>query len=283
MYFYDKNDKLCVRCDNLNHIVKNCQNEILSTWKQFYLREMIFENATIQMNFAIANYDEFDDNVRSYDSYSIFEFTNSTEQFTFFSTTSISNISFVASNSNHFIEYEIIDFTIKSLTVFTKTKIVNVKYDEKSDSNKRPHVKKITTNQSQVSAQSTQNDRIKLKNSKKQNKKIEIASLIKMMNENTNVYDKSIFIRIILKINKIDLIWMKWLTFSSVACKELKRLCTKIFKKRTSKVKTFVTNQSAQQFNSQFLFQYSSQYFQQTQNWSMFQQFQISFQQSTMF
>ena len=307
----EKDDRLCIRCNHLSHIAKKCKNEVLSAWKQVYFRKLMFENQSIQINFVTYDFEEFDENVRSYESYSIFEFTNNIEQSTSFNSWFSIVVVSIASEFNHFINYEIIDLSINSSFHYTDVKAVNIKYDENFDSNKKFHVEKSIVEQSQtdiqfqvdlqlqidvqsqidfqfqsdlqsqIDVQSIQNERQK-KDQKKQSKKTKMISLMRMMNENTKFYDKSIFIRSILKNNKINMNWMKWLTYSSTTCKKFKKLCIKVIKKRISKIKFLVSNQSFQQFNFQFMSQYTQQFQSQMQN-QMFQQFQMSSQQQIVY
>ena len=76
------------------------------------------------------------------------------------------------------------------------------------------------------------------KSQKKVGKRTDPQPLIDMMNDVTGSYNKPISIRQILKQNKIDMSWMNWITWSPDACKELKRLCTRVAKKQVSKAKT---------------------------------------------
>ena len=170
----------------------------------------MFENRSIQINFVIVEYDDFDDNVRSYDNYQIFEITNNTKQFSSIVTTFQFINTLVSTKFNNFICYEIIELTTNSLIFFTKSKTMNAKYDEKFDSNKRSHTKKIISKQFNQSIQfqttksSKSNDKTKRKIQTKQNKKTKMIFLKNIINEIIEMYDKSISIKNILKSNKID-------------------------------------------------------------------------------
>ena len=135
----NKNDRLCIKCEHLNHIFKKCSDDVLSTWKQFYLREIMFDQST-QMNFATVDFEDFDDNVRFYDNYFIFDFLiTSFEKITFFTSIVLMNDALVNS-TNHSIHVEIIDLFMHSHV--DNINAVNALYDEKSEANKRSHVKK---------------------------------------------------------------------------------------------------------------------------------------------
>jgi hypothetical protein len=70
-----------------------------------------------------------------------------------------------------------------------------------------------------------------------------------------SVYEKSISVRQILKVNKIDINLLNWMTWSLETCKELKRLCIRVTKKRAFKFKknSFVSQYSSfsESFNSE--------------------------------
>ena len=58
-----------------------------------------------------------------------------------------------------------------------------------------------------------------------------------MLDDTIGAYDKPLSIRHVLKNNKVNMIWMDYLAWSPAACKELKRLCTRVSKKRVPKAK----------------------------------------------
>lgn len=66
-------------------------------------------------------------------------------------------------------------------------------------------------------------------------RKTEPQPLVGMMNESTGAYDRPISVRQVLKQNKVDISWLDWIAWSPDACKELKRLCTRVTKKSVSK------------------------------------------------
>jgi hypothetical protein len=51
---YSQN-QLCVRCDYINHIFKKCTNDSLLSWKQSYLKKIVFDQST-QINY-LSTYD----------------------------------------------------------------------------------------------------------------------------------------------------------------------------------------------------------------------------------
>jgi hypothetical protein len=58
-----------------------------------------------------------------------------------------------------------------------------------------------------------------------------------MFNDLAGKYDSLISIREVLQRNKVDISWMNLVAWSSVVCRELKRLCTRVAKKKGSKAK----------------------------------------------
>ena len=54
-----------------------------------------------------------------------------------------------------------------------------------------------------------------------------------MLDDTTGAYDKPLSIRRVLKANKIDMTFMDFMAWSPSACKELKRLATRVTKKKT--------------------------------------------------
>ena len=102
-----------------------------------------------------------------------------------------------------------------------------------------------------------------------------------MLNDASNKYDTIILIRQVLQNNKINLFWMNFIAWFLTVCRKLKRLCTRVTKKRESKK---IIDQSTQQFNStisQYLSQFMSTY--QMSVSQIFQQISQSIQQIYVF
>ena len=94
---------------------------------------------SIQMNFATIDFENFDDNVRFYDNYFIFDFSiTSFEKITFFTSIVLMNDALINS-TNHSIHVEIVDLFMHSHV--DNVNVVNALYDEESEINKRSHVK----------------------------------------------------------------------------------------------------------------------------------------------
>ena len=141
-----------------------------------------------------------------------------------------------------------------------EAKMANTFYGEGSGPSKRPHFEEEPTQSTQGTVQQqfqqqqptglqqvpggipyqfqAVGDRPKKKGQKRTGKKTEPQSLVGMMDDSTGAYDKPMSIRHVLKNNKIDMTWMDYLAWSPSACKELKRLCTRVSKKRIPKAKS---------------------------------------------
>ena len=72
----------------------------------------MFENQSIRFNFVIIDFEKFDENIKSYNSYFIFESINNIEQFTSINSTSFIETSLSMSSFNYFINYNVIDLIL---------------------------------------------------------------------------------------------------------------------------------------------------------------------------
>ena len=45
----EKEGRLCIKCGNLGHLPKECNDEILPAWEQSYLREIVFGTGPIYL------------------------------------------------------------------------------------------------------------------------------------------------------------------------------------------------------------------------------------------
>ena len=184
----------------------------------------------VTVNFAQANYEELDIlNVKSYDNYSILGSNSSTTFIERDISISFTSNQFkqdelrfvrydaISSSSNHSVDFEIAEL---SLSKHSDAMTVNVNYDEDFNLNKRPHtenfelISRISLQQDSSSVQQNQlsqsalaitDERLKRKNQKRIDKKIESQSLVDLFNEFLNKYDSPIFIRQILKNNKMNI------------------------------------------------------------------------------
>lgn len=106
-------------------------------------------------------------------------------------------------------------------------------------------------------AQEEGSDRPKRKGKKRMGKKVEPEPLVGMFNETLGRFDSPVSIRQVLQNNKVDMTWMDLVAWSPAVCRELKRLCTRVAKKRVPKASQPQDSQSQAQQGSapQFTFQ----------------------------
>ena len=113
--------------------------------------------------------------------------------------------------------------------------------------------------------------RPKQKGQKRVGKKAEPQPLVGMFNDLLGKYDSPVSIRYVLQNNKVDMSWMDLMAWSPAACKELKRMCTRVPKKRMPKasaaplVPLQSVPQSFPQFQSQAFPQFQPQFATQPQ------------------
>ena len=86
-----------------------------------------------------------------------------------------------------------------------------------------------------------------------------------MFNDSLGKYDPPISIRHVLQTNKVDMTWMDLVAWSPAVCKELKRLCTRVSKKKISKGKKPKASQPNPNPFGQFQPQFNPQLQQQAQ------------------
>ncbi|KAL8795800.1 MAG: hypothetical protein Q9182_007483 [Xanthomendoza sp. 2 TL-2023] len=79
----------------------------------------------------------------------------------------------------------------------------------------------------------TEPTRDKKKGQKRTGKRAEPLPLVGMMNDTQGSFKKPVSIRQVLKDNKVDMSFMDFMAWSPSACKELKRLCTRVTNKNT--------------------------------------------------
>lgn len=133
----------------------------------------------------------------------------------------------------NFVIYKVSDVVLKndSLTslniVPIRSASVNTLYEEEFGPNKRPH--------HEFSALASREGRIREK--KRFEKKADSQPMIDMFNDVIEVYDKSVFVWQVLKANKINMSFLDFMAWSPKTCWKMKRLATKITKKRTLKFK----------------------------------------------
>ena len=82
--------------------------------------------------------------------------------------------------------------------------------------------------------QANTEDRTKQKGKKRVGKRSEPQPLVGLMNDQGS-YDSPVSVRNVLQSTKVDMTWMDLVAWSPAVCKELKRLCTRVPKKRAPK------------------------------------------------
>jgi hypothetical protein len=157
--WFSEDDSSCVKCDELDHMIRDCINRMFSAWEQFYLKSLIFEDIS-QSNFCSADFDAYDDNVISY------EIIRENSKQTSF-------------NSFMFVINEISEK--KSLIVSVETVFINAFYEE-FESNKRSHQKQIMSDSTEFTLVSIERI-IKKKSQKRVEKRSESQSLINMFDD----------------------------------------------------------------------------------------------------
>ncbi|KAL8845914.1 MAG: hypothetical protein Q9221_008958, partial [Calogaya cf. arnoldii] len=224
---------LCVKCGELGYISNQCDGTVLPVWEQSYLKEIVF-GASPKANFASARYRAFDSNVQPYSTPPLS--STSTEASSVQMTPSSSSAS---TNS--------VTVGIGGLSVGQAS--AQAFYSESSGPNKRPFIEQIPqpdqsgqlSSQPQPGApfqfQSSDNTRDKKKGQKRTGKRAEPTPLVGLLDKRTGNMDSPISIRQVLKNNKVDMTWIDWMAWLPSACRKLKRLLTRMSKKKPAKGK----------------------------------------------
>ena len=244
---------LCVRCGETGHIAKECTGRVLPVWEQSYLKSIVFGDNP-QSNFCVAGFGSFDGNVSPYS----VDFSSSSgyrpKPSASMTGSSISiltpiPISTPTSGSTQNTNVQSSSVTYGMLENITTPVIcssnipkihtveashISALHEEESGPNKRIHYD-ATISPSQV-PQLDQSGKPKKRAQKKVGQKVKPQPLIGMFDDVKGAYDKPISVRQALRANKVDMTWMDFIAWSPEACKELKRLCTRVAKKKTPKV-----------------------------------------------
>ena len=234
-----------------DHMGPNSYGPVLPAWEQSYLRNIVFGDMNAQSYFCTARYGAYNGQTAPYGTSGM---SSGSDDPTYGGNTGFStyisggnggvvrressaNTSHTGVNS---ITYRIPPDLVEEDSSIEATS-ANACYGEGSGVRKSQHMDASTLeNPSQFQAGAKTGK----KGQKKVGKKAEPQPLMGMMNESTGAYDKPVSIRQMLKQNKVDISWMDWLAWSPDACKEIKRLCTRVAKKRTPKAKPLGQDQS---------------------------------------
>jgi len=207
-YIHSRDELLCVKCEYKSHTSKKCTEDVLSVWKQSYLRSIVFENVS-SVSFAIYEFEIYDDAVQSFDT--AFAVANSSKAASFSAAMNIYTSSHSA--SSYFIELGVESLHMNNTS---EVKLTEINYEEEFKFNKRSHV--------DLSLSSTLNSQTKVqqlffqfqiaknctrrKEQKRVDKKMKSQSLINIFNDILRRYDFSISIQEILQRNKVNIFFM---------------------------------------------------------------------------
>jgi len=216
------------------------------------------------VSFAAAGFGAYDSNVKPYGSYSIISSNQSlasqstgqaTPQTSSATTPMMSGA--LPSPTSHSIHYGTAGLQASPVT---EAKAVDANYGEGSGPNKRPHVEaELPPSQLGSQPQASQpypglvqgqqsfqqpyqfqagtDGRQKAKGLKKVGKKVEPQPVAGMFNDQLGKYDSPVSIRAMLQSNKVDMTWMDLVAWSPAVAREIKRLCTRVAKKKMPKAK----------------------------------------------
>ena len=241
-YDAKRDGRLCVKYGTLGHIPKDCAEEYLPAWEQTILKEIVF-GPTPQVSSAVIGWGSYYNPPSSRESLPQSSqpsresvYTPSTSE----STKSAPPTPFLASplsNSVH--------FGTAGLREAIESKSAEAMLGEGSGPNKRPHIEEPITSPPQaqqipnnLSGPTFQSghfqERATRKGKKRVGRKIELQPVVGQLSDDGS-YDSPISVRQALQSTKIEMTWMDLVAWSPAACRELKRLCTRVPKKRTPK------------------------------------------------
>lgn len=254
---YGKDGLLCVKCGTKGHSAKTCSHSPLPAWEQSYLRMLVFGDNP-QANFASVGFGEFDGAAKPYSVGPSILARDSTTSSPAPLTPSSSVDSYISPRANS------LQFSFAGTDHCAESKAVEANLGEGSAPNKRSRVEdenippqeptavprpqpyqapqKLQTGMNQGPAsqaeqpylfQGVPEERATRKGRKRVGKKAEPQPLVGLFNGTQ--YDTPVSVRQLLQNYKIDITLLDLVAWSPTACKELKRLCTKVPKKRVPK------------------------------------------------
>ncbi len=188
-YIHSKDELLCVKYKYKNHTSKKCTEDVLSVWKQLYLRSIMFEDVS-SVSFIIYEFEIYNDAVQSFDTdFTVADFSKASS-----SDAAMSIYTSLYSASSYFIELDVENLHMNNTS---EVKLIEINYEEEFESNKRFHVDlslSFTLN-SQMRIQQllfqfqTAENCTCCKEQKHVDKKMKSQSLINMFNDILRRYD----------------------------------------------------------------------------------------------
>lgn len=212
---------LCVCCGKCGHTSKQCTDGYLPAWERAYLEEIVFGDPP-QASFVQLGGGEQDQSATPFGCHH----TPAPHQSSIPYTTAHSNSVSVRCDGEPRLASE---FSSMSVNAF---------YGESSGPNKRPYLENDSWAEQTNNPQQERADRPKRKGQKWVGKKAEATPLAGLIDEISGAFEKPTAVREVLKRNRVDISFMDWMAWSPSAFKELKRLCTRVSKKRQTKLKS---------------------------------------------
>ncbi|KAL2041876.1 hypothetical protein N7G274_005063 [Stereocaulon virgatum] len=243
----ERDGRLCIRCGHLGHLPKEYNDEVLPAWEQSYLREIVFGTSP-QVNFAAAGYGDFDGRVYPFGT-SIPSATpairtpqvstaNSPMMSGALATPVSSSLNSYTTGCSGLPKQPASQMELHHDLTKASVNAVDTNYGKGSGPNKRPYVEQPSPQQDPgqqlLAFQFQANGRLEFKGQKRAGKKAEPQPLVGMFNDSIGNYDPPISIRHVLQTNKVDMTWMDLVAWSPAVCKEIKRLFTRVSKKKAS-------------------------------------------------
>ena len=238
---------MCVRCGELKAKKDDGHTCIpLPAWEQSYLRELVFDTPA-QSNFAAAGFGDFDGRAHPW--------KPSTDRSGEASSSSSNSGTWTPSAGSYVSQSNSVTCGVPSIYRRAQSDAAEVFYDETSGPGKRPRVEEIPddpvaagpgqapvqqpqqsqqTHQPQVVFQAADN-RPKVKAKKRVGKKAEPMPLVGLFDELTGSFDAPVSVRAMLQQTKVELSLLNLVAWSPSMGRELKRLCTRVTKKREKK------------------------------------------------
>lgn len=208
-------------CGKCGHTSKQCTDGYLPAWERANLKEIVFGDPP-QVSFVHLGSGDQDQDTAPFGYHNVPAPYQSSTPYEIIRSNSVS------------VGWE----QQPSLASELNSMSANAFYGESSGPNKRPNMgSEIPVGPFNTSSQPTSADRPKRKGQRRVGKKTEATPLAGMIDEISGAFDKPLSVREVMKRNRVDISLMDWMAWSPSACKELKRLCTRVSRKRQAKAK----------------------------------------------